>query len=124
MLLGGAYGSGTPEAPDEEPPELVSDFHSRTWEAELLLDYAVLDDLFFARAGAGRACFVRDYALQDSISVSRLSDDQWETTFTIGGGTRFRVDEIPVLEYMQFMVSWKAFGSEHSAVSAGIGLGL
>ena len=124
LFVKGEYGSGDVEITEPElPPEAIYDADGRIWSLETGVDYTPFSRFFFFRASAGVGYMLHDYCVYGEEWDTIHADSETEVLFTVGAGTRFPVDGIPVLDSMHFLVSMEKLG-DYSLISGEIGIGL
>jgi hypothetical protein len=126
IIVRTGYGTAEPSDPPE-PVEgsYVSDARGRLWTIEGGARAGLPGiDAFFLRGTAGAACVLLDYDQGTSeYSFSRRTESSWDPQFSVGLGTRFDLDFLPVLSYGEFALSLQRTGS-YNMISGEVALGI
>ncbi len=124
LIIRGGYGSSAPSVPVEVPDSVfVFDEEGRIWTLEAGVDYLIHPQApFIARAAAGSAYIMRDYNMGEYYQ--RYTDGSWESLLSIGLGSEFPVDFIPIISSAEFLLSAGWIGSDVMVVTGEIGIGI
>jgi len=126
IVIRTGYGTAEPSVPPE-PAEgsYVSDPRGRLWTMEGgARAWLPGVDAFFLRGTAGAACVLLDYNEGSSeYSFRRRTDSSWDPQLSIGLGTRFDMDFLPVLSYGEFALSLQRTGS-YNMISGEVAVGI
>lgn len=116
IIARGGYGSGTPDKPEHGQGHYIDDQNGRIWAAEAGVEYRFLQEYFFVRGTAGRACLLLDYVESDSsgVSVYRITESEWKNTLSIGLGSGY--------SFLNLLLAYEILGPDHSLVSGEIGV--
>ncbi len=112
------FGSSEPSI-----PILAFDEEGRIWTLEAGIDYLIIPQSpFFARATAGSAFIMRDYSMGEYYG--RHTDGSWESLLSVGLGSEFPIDFIPIINKAEFLLSAGWIGSDVMVVTGEIGIGI
>jgi hypothetical protein len=127
LVAVGSHGSAEPsELPPIEDDESISDGNGRLWALQAGADGTLPGaEMFFLRATAGAAYLLLDYELTRSPASygERVTDSSWEPSFSVGLGSRFALDFVPVVSGAEFTLSYEQIGS-YGLMSGKLGLGI
>ncbi|MCK5842367.1 MAG: hypothetical protein KAH31_09380 [Candidatus Sabulitectum sp.] len=113
-------GFGSSEA---SVPVLAFDGEGRVWTLEAGVDYLIHPQApFIARVTAGSAYIMRDYSMGEYYQ--RYTEGSWESLLSIGLGSEFPVDFIPIINKAEFLLSAGWIGSDVMVVTGEIGIGI
>lgn len=108
------YASTDPSEPPEPQEEhYIWDLNGRLWILQAGGDATLpRAEMFFLRATAGAACILLDYQQGTSdYNGRRFTETSWEPAFSVGLGSRFDLDFIPVISRGEFSLSLEQIGS-------------
>jgi hypothetical protein len=127
VLLRGGYGETMPSVlPEPTPPENVFDGTGRLWIIEAGADRSILGDgFFFVRGTAGYASVLKDYCIGNTSTYlkRRFTERFSEPFYSIGVGSRFSVDFIPLVSLIEFLLSVEGIG-QYGLVSGAISIAI
>lgn len=112
------FGSPEPAIPSE-----AFGGTGRMWTVETGADYLIHSEApFFIRGTTGLTYILRDYSAGEYSE--RFADGSWESLFSVGLGSKFDLDFMPVISSCEFLLStdWIAFDA--SVITGEIGFGI
>ena len=125
MVVRFGYGSTTPsEVPSTEEGNYIENENGRLWVLRGGVDGSLHGaDMFFLRATAGAAYLLLDYQ-EDFGSYYEMhpTEGSWEPAFSLGLGSRFDLDFLPLVSGGEFTLSLERIGS-YGLISGEVGLG-
>lgn len=125
MVARFGYGSSTPSETIEASGENnIESENGRIWILQGGADGNLPGaDMIFLRATAGAAYLLLDY-LEGSSSYNqrRLTEGSWEPAFSLGLGSRFDLDFVPLVTTGEFTLSLEQIGS-YGLISGELGVG-
>ncbi len=123
ILLRGGYGETDPSVlPEPAPPEYVFDGTGRLWTLEAGAERSLPGDgHFFVQGTAGCACILKDYGTANSETFleRRFTERFSAPVYSLGIGSRFSLDFVPVLSQCEFLLSVEGIG-KYGLVSGAI----
>ncbi|MCD4706208.1 MAG: hypothetical protein K8S62_00540 [Candidatus Sabulitectum sp.] len=124
LIFRGGYGSSEPSVPVEVPDSLLAfEEEGRIWILKAGMDYLIIPQApFFLRGTAGSAFTMRDYCMGQY--EQRYTDGSWESLLSIGLGSEFPVDFIPIISSAEFLLSAEWIGSDVMVITGEIGIGI
>ena len=126
LVATGSHGSAEPsELPPVDADEYISDENGRLWALQAGADGTLPGaEMFFLRATAGAAYLLLDYQFSSAENYEeRVTDSSWEPAFSVGLGSRFSLDFLPVVSGAEFTLSYEQIGS-YGLMSGKLGLGI
>lgn len=127
VLLRGGYGETDPSVlPEPASSEYVSDGTGRLWTLEAGADRSLLGDGFiFVRGMAGYGRILKDYCVGNysTYAERRITEQFSEPVYSLGVGSRFHWDTVPVVSRFEFLLSIEGIG-KYGLVSGEIGLAI
>ena len=125
MVVRFGYGSTAPsEVPVPEGENYIGNENDRLWILQGGADGSLPGaEMFFLRATARAAYLLMDYQEGSSSYNERcLTESSWEPAFSLGLGSRFELDFVPLVSTGEFTLSLEQIGS-YGLISGEVGLG-
>ena len=125
VVVNGEYGAGSPSEPPVSPEAGdISDENGRIWLLDAGADATLPGmEMFFLRGTAGAAYILMDYGDSESDYMMRETQGDWESSISLGVGSRFELGGFPLLNSLEFSLNYRRIG-EFSLMGGEIALGI